>query len=134
MVNTANGFPRISADRVERFLAILLIGLLGLYGLGRASSGVVPVLDTVGVLSVHLAVVVAGVFPIAVLGHAADSRIRSDSSGPRLIEVGTAVVGLVSLVAALWLSLDMASGLATILLGCATVALLVLTGLVAGRS
>lgn len=133
MVSTANGLPGVSADTVERSLAVLLVGLLGLYALGTASSDALPVLDMVGVIAVHFAVVVASVFPLAVLVHGASSQIRTGATGPRRVELATAAVALGCLASALWLALESIAGPTTVLFGCSVGALLVLAGLVAGR-
>lgn len=130
MANTANP-RRVSADGVERALAVLLLALLGTYALSRAGGGS-AVIEGVGVVAVHVAVVVAGLFPLVVLVDAASSRIRS-TAGPCRREVGAAAVGLGALGAGLGVLLGGSSLLSTALLGCAAVALLVLVGLVVGR-
>jgi len=106
MESTAARLPRPSASGIERTLAALLVGLLGLYAVGTILSDLAPAVDTAGVIAVHLAVVVGGVFPFAVLGHAVYSRFRPEATGPRLLEVGTALVAVTSLAAALWLALQ----------------------------
>jgi hypothetical protein len=123
--------PLPSVDRVERAAAVLLLLLLGTYALGRLGRSVVPTLDTVGVIAVHLAVVVAGVFPLVVLAHGVDSRLRTGAKYPRPVEVGVATVSLASLGAAFLLS---GSALGTTFVATAVGGLLVLAGLVAGRS
>ena len=130
MANTANP-RRVSADGVERALAVLLLALLGTYALSRAGGGS-AVIEGVGVVAVHVAVVVAGLLPLVVLVDAASSRIRS-TAGPRRREVVAAAVGLGALGAGLGVLLGGSSLLSTALLGCAAVALLVLVGLVVGR-
>jgi hypothetical protein len=85
------------------------------------------------VVAVHLALVVAGVFPVAVLGHALYSRVRTGTAKPRRIEVFSAVIALSCLGTALWLTIDSTSSLSTPLLAIATGALLVLAGLVTVR-
>ena len=133
MGETVSRFPRLSASSVERSLAVLLVGLLGLYALGTLASDIIPVLDTAGVVAVHLALVVAGIFPATVLGHALYTRIRTGTAKPRRIEVFSAIVALSCLGTALWLTIDSTSSLSTPLLTIATGALLVLSGLVTVR-
>ena len=134
MESTAARLPRPSASGIERTLAALLVGLLGLYAVGTILSDLAPAVDTAGVIAVHLAVVVGGVFPFAVLGHAVYSRFRPEATGPRLLEVGTALVAVTSLAAALWLALDSAATLDTPLFATAAGAALILVGLVVRRS
>lgn len=133
MDKTVTHFPRLSANSVERSLAVLLVGLLGLYALGTLVSDSIPVLDTAGVIAVHLALVVAGVFPIAVLGHALYSRVRTGTAKPRRIEVLSALLALGCSGTALWLTIESTSSLSTPLFAIATGALLVLAGSVAVR-
>ena len=133
MGKTVSRFPRPSASSIERSLAILLVGLLGVYALGALLSDIIPVLDTAGVVAVHLGVVVAGVFPIAVLGHALYSGVRTGTTEPRRIEIISSLVALSCLGTALWLTIDSTSSLSTPLLLIATGALLVLAGLVTVR-
>jgi len=64
MESTAARLPRPSASGIERTLAALLVGLLGLYAVGTILSDLAPAVDTAGVIAVHLAVVVGGVFPV----------------------------------------------------------------------
>ena len=104
-----------------------------MYALGTLSSDIIPVLDTAGVVAVHLALVVAGIFPTTVLGHALYTRARTGTVKPRRIEVFSAVVALSCLCTALWLTVDSTSSLSTPLLTIATGALLVLAGLVTVR-
>ncbi|SDY31796.1 hypothetical protein SAMN04487946_11124 [Halobellus clavatus] len=126
--------PRLSANRVERLLAVLLVGLLGLYALGTLVSNSIPVLDTAGVIAIHFALVVAGVFPVAVLGHALYSSVRTGTAKPRHIEILSALIALSCSGTALLLTIDSPSSLSTPLFAIATGALLVLAGLVAVRS
>ncbi|MCO8267001.1 hypothetical protein ACOZ4B_01105 (plasmid) [Haloferax prahovense] len=125
--------PHVSANSIERFLAALLVGLLGTYALGTATSGVVPPLEIAGVVAIHLAVIVAGVFPLVVLGRSVSSRVRSGATAGRRLESVVSAGALVCLVSGLWLSLDASSDLSGVLLGCALVALFALIGLVARR-
>jgi len=133
MGSTADRLPRPSASGVERILAALLVGLLGLYAVGTIVSDVAPVVDTAGVVAVHLALIVGCVFPVTVLGHGMYSRLRPDATGPRILEVGTATVALASFCAALWLALDPTATLDTPLFAAAAGALFILVGLVARR-
>lgn len=131
MANTANP-RRVSADGVERALAVILLALLGTYALSRVGGGSSAVIDGVGVVAIHVSVVVAGLFPLVVLADAASSRVRS-TAGPHRSEVVAAAVGLGALGAGLGVLLGGSSLLSTALLGCAAVALLVLVGLVVRR-
>jgi hypothetical protein len=131
MVQTAIHLSRFSARRVEQSLAVLLISLLGMYAVGTLVSSLVPVFDKAGVIAGHIAVLVAGVFPLAVLGQELYSRIRTGTASHRRAEVVSAIVALVSLVGALWLATNPASTLDTPLLAIAAGAVLVLAGLVA---
>lgn len=133
MGSTATRIPRPSASGIERVLAALLVGLLGLYAVGLIVSDVAPIVDTAGVIAVHLALIVGCVFPLAVVGHATYSRLHPEGTGPRILEVGTATVALSSFAAALWLALEPATTLDTPLFGIAAGALFVLVGLVAKR-
>jgi hypothetical protein len=133
MGKTVSRFPRPSASSIERSLAILLMGLLGVYALGTLLSDIVPVLDTAGVVAVHFGVVVAGVFPIAVLGHALYSQVRTGTTEPRRIEIISSLGALSCLGTALWLTIDSTSSLSTPLLTIATGVLLLLAGLVTVR-
>lgn len=134
MGRTASSLPRPSADKIERSLAILLISLIGMYGIGTLVSEYAPVVDTAGVVAIHLAVVVAGLFPLTVLGHAVSSRVRTGNMAPRRLKVMIASIALSCLLASLWVSLESASELGSLLIAIATGALLVLVGLIAGRS
>jgi hypothetical protein len=133
MGKTVSRFPRPSASSVERSLAVLLVGLLGVYALGTLMRDIIPALNMAGVVAVHFAVVVAGVFPIAVLGHALYSRFRTGTAKPRRIEIFSSLVALSCLGTALWLTIDSTSSLSTPLLGISYSALLVLAGLVTVR-
>jgi hypothetical protein len=133
MGSTVDRLPRPSAIGIERTLAALLVGLLGLYAIGTLVSDIAPAVDTAGVVAVHLALVVGSVFLLAVLGHALYSRFRPEATGPRMLEVGTALVALASLGAALWLALDAATRLDTPLFATAAGAVFILVGLVARR-
>lgn len=130
---TTSSLRRPSASGVERTLAALLLGLIGLYVVGTILSDMAPVLDALGVIAIHLALIVGGVFPLAVLGHAAYSRLGSTATGPRFFEVGAATVTLSSFSVALWLGLDPASTFDRPLFALAVCALLVLVGLVTRR-
>jgi|GEM_PF-3123472 len=133
MISAVARFPRLSASRVERTLAALLVGLLGTYVLGQVVRGVAPPVETAGVVAVHLALVVGFTFPFAVLGHATYGKLRPNRTGLPPVEVGTAAVALCSFVAALWIATDPASTLDTPLFAAGACALFVLVGLVARR-
>ena len=133
MGRTVSRFPRLSAGSVERSLAVLWVGLLGLYALGTLISDIIPALNMAGVVAVHFAVVVGGVFPITVLGHALYSRVRTGTTEPRRIEIISSLVALSCLGTALWLTIDSTSSLSTPLLTISYSTLLVLAGLVTVR-
>lgn len=122
-----------TARTVERALAALLVGLLGAYALGTVAEGTAPALRTVGVVSVHLAVVVAALFPVAVLAHALVGRARGSENVPALLEIGIALVTIGCFAAVLLAEMTPAAGrFTTTLLGTGVGGLLVLAGLVAG--
>ena len=130
---TTSKLPSPSARTVERTLAVLLVGLLATYAFGTIANGVLPPLQTAGVVAVHLAVVIGIVFPVAVLGHAVVNRRRQTNTRPRPIEVGTAFIVLSCLIVGLWLgNSPMANGAVTSLLGIAVGGSLVRAGLVFG--
>lgn len=116
-----------SGETLVRSLAVVLVGLLATYALGTVANETVPVLHTAGVVAVHLAVVVGFLFPIAVLGQRAASRIRAGESQPRRIESAVALITVGSLVVSLWKSTNPA---ADVLLGIAAGGSLLLAGLV----
>jgi hypothetical protein len=133
MGKTVSRFPCLSASRVERSLAVLLVSLLGLYALGTLLSDIMPALNMAGVVAVQFAVVVAGVFPIAVLGHALYSQVRTGTATPRRIEIFSSLVAVSCLGTALWLTIGSTSSLVTPLLTISYGVLLVLAGLVTVR-
>lgn len=134
MGNPVGSLGRPSARGVERTLAALLVGLAGTYALGVIVGDVAPLLDTAGVVAVHLAVLVGSALPVAVLLHAAIGRVWTRSPGPSRLEVVTATVALAGLGAGLWLATAPGSTLDTPLFAVGTGGVLVLVGLVAGRT
>lgn len=120
---------------IERFLGVSLLTLLAVYALGTVTAGVVPTLDAVGVVSFHLALVVAAVFPLAVVAHEALGRVWSTPTRPRRIETVTATVAvaLAGLAAIGQVASVLGEDATLVLYGGAVVTLLVLVGLVVGR-
>lgn len=134
-MNTATvSLGRPSASGVEGLLATALVGLLGTYALGVILGDAAPLLDTAGVLAVHVALVVGVALPLAVLCHAAVARIRTHSAGPGRLEVATATVALGGFSVGLWLGMEPSATLDTPLFAVGVGGLLVLVGLVAART
>lgn len=135
MSKSVNSSLRPTASGIERFLGLSLLTLLGVYALGTVSSNALPTLDAVGVMSVHLALVVAALFPLAVVGHAVVGRLWSTFTRPRRVETVTAtvVVILYCLAAGLQLAALLPEDAILVLYGAAVASLLVLVGLVVGR-
>ncbi len=96
-------------------------------------SDTMPALNMAGVVAVQFAVVVAVAFPIAVLGNALYSRVRTGNAKPRRIEIFSSLVALSCLGTALWLTIGSSSSLVTPLLTISYGALLVLAGFVTVR-
>ncbi|RDZ50702.1 hypothetical protein DEQ92_17185 [Haloferax sp. Atlit-6N] len=84
-------------------------------------------------MAIHLGVVVAGVFPLVVLGRSVVGRLGDGPAAVRPLETAAAAGALACLVSGLWLSMDASSDLSGVLLGGALVALVALIGLVARR-
>lgn len=98
--------PAVSARTIERGLATLLLVLLAVYGIGKGANDAAPTLEAVGIVAVHLAVLVALAFPLAVIGDAAVGRFAADRRAPAWYEVVTAVTAIGTLAGSLWLSLS----------------------------
>lgn len=86
---------------IERGLAGLFVGFLGLYAVGTLVEATLPSVHAAGVIAVHLAVVLGFVFATTVLGRAVCTRVRNGRSKRGAVTVGLALVAVCSLVIAL---------------------------------